>query len=114
MIGSSRQALWRSVAASTRTKGSPRSRARASLITSTPSPPAQGITQSNRWIGSAMTRAPMYSSSVSGFLNIACGMPSAFWRCATQILPKSSRVAPRVRMVCAVMKANIEFGPPEP
>ena len=24
-----------------------------------------------------MTRAPMYSSSVSGFLNIACGMPSA-------------------------------------
>ena len=58
------------------------------------SAPAQGITQSKRWIGSEMARADRYSSSVSGFFISACGKLSALSRWATQILPKSSRVAP--------------------
>ena len=58
------------------------------------SAPAQGMTQSNRWMGSEMARAPRYSSSVSGFFIRACGNFSALARWATQILPKSSRVAP--------------------
>ena len=48
-------------------------RARDSLITRKASAPAQGMTQSNRWMGSVMTRAPRYCSSVSGFFISACG-----------------------------------------
>ena len=48
-------------------------RAPARAITRKASAPAQGMTQSNRWMGSVMTRAPMYCSSVSGFFISACG-----------------------------------------
>ena len=72
------------------------------------------MTQSKRWIGSAIGRAPRYCSIVSGTLKSAFAFFSALARCATQIRPKSSRVAPYVRMYAAVMKAKIEFGPPEP
>ena len=45
----------------------------SSRITRNASAPAQGITQSNRWIGSAIGRADIYPSSVSFFFNSACG-----------------------------------------
>ena len=45
-------------------------------------------------VQAAMARAAMYSSSVSGFFISALGFFSALSRCATQILPKSSRRAP--------------------
>jgi hypothetical protein len=41
-----------------------------------------------------MARADIYSSMVNGFFIRACGKESALSRWATQILPKSSRVAP--------------------
>ena len=68
--------------------------ARASLITRKASAPAHGMTQSNRWIGSAIGRAARYCSSVSGVLNSAPGFFSALARWATAMRPKSSRVAP--------------------
>ena len=82
-----------------RTCGRPRSRARSSLITRKASAPAQGITQSNRWIGSEIGRAAMYSSSVSGFLNSAFGILQRVAALGDARCGRSPRAsAPNVRM----------------
>jgi acetyl-CoA acetyltransferase len=77
-----------------RTNGRPSDFAVSSRQTRNASAPAHGITQSNRWIGSAIGRADMYSSKVSFFFIIAYGIDSALSRCAMQSLAKSSRRAP--------------------
>jgi len=97
-MGSSGNALWRSQVDSTRTYFKPSRRARSRRITRNPSAPAQGMTQSNSRMGSAISRAFRYSSNVSFFLNMAWRYPSALSRCATHSLPKSWRVAPNSRM----------------
>ena len=77
-----------------RVAGRPSDRAVSSRQTRKASAPAQGMTQSNKCSGSEIDRAFMYSSSVSFFFIIANGIDNALSRCATQSLPKSSRVAP--------------------
>ena len=86
-----RRCAARSRRGAARTAGPGRRRSRAASPRK-PSAPAHGITQSNSRSGSATRRASRYCSSVSGFLNSASGFFSALLRCATQSLPKSSRV----------------------
>ena len=70
-------------------------RAVASLMTRNASAPAHGITQSNRCSGSAIGRRRGIPSSVSGFLNSACGKLTARWRAAPRTACRSPRAARR-------------------
>ena len=57
-------------------------------------PAGDVVWQAELGVGSAMGRASRYCSSVSGFFITAPGLFSALSRWATQMRPKSSRVAP--------------------
>ena len=72
----------------------PASRAPRAASRGNASAPAHGMTQSNRCIGSAISRASRYSSSVSGFLNSAMRVLQRVVALGDAELPKSSRVAP--------------------
>ena len=94
-----RYALWRSIAPRSTTYGNPRSRARSLRITRNASAPAHGITQSNRWIGSEIGRARHVLVERQRLLEQSRSGSSA--RCCAgrrTMRPKSSRVAPKVRM----------------